>query len=84
MLGIVQRIQLLFIALCIVSNIVYKRWVDILIVGDVDLGSAFDARGGGEVLVALERLAMWTLCCRIPSADSIGLARFLSTEAIDY
>ena len=70
MLGIVQFIRVYFIAFRIVSDMVHKSWVGILIVGDVDLGSALNARGdggdGGEVLVALERLAMWTLCCCIP------------------
>ncbi len=70
MLGIVQFIRVHFIAFRIVSDMVHKSWVGILIVGDVDLGSALYARGDGgdrgEVLVALERLAMWTLCCCIP------------------
>ncbi len=63
MLGIVQFIRVHFIAFRIVSDMVHKSWVGILIVGDVDLGSALYARGDGgdrEVLVALERLAMWT------------------------
>lgn len=67
MLGAVQLIQFHPVALCIISDIVHICWVGILIVGDVDMGSALDAkRDGGEFLVALERLAMWTLCYCIP------------------
>ena len=48
----------------IVSNIVYRGWVGILIVEDAKMGSALDARrNGGEILVGLERVAMWTFCC---------------------
>ena len=37
-----------------VLDMVYKRWVGILVVGDVDMRSALDARGdGGEFLVGL-------------------------------
>lgn len=67
MLGIIQLIQVHSIALCIVSDIVHELRVDILIVCNVDMGSALDARGGGGIfLVALERLATRTLCCCIP------------------
>lgn len=68
--GTIQLIQIHAIALSIVSDMVHKRWVGIFIVGDLDMGSALDARGDGgdgrKFLVALERLAMWTLCCCVP------------------
>ncbi len=55
MLGIFPLIQVDFIAFCIVSDIVHRGWVDILIIGDVNKGSAFDARGaGGKILEGLE------------------------------
>ena len=44
MLGIFQVIQVYVIALRLVSDIVHKSWGGILIVGDVDLGSALDVR----------------------------------------
>lgn len=57
MFGIVQLIRVHSMVLCIVSDIGHKRWVGILIVRNVDMGSALDARGDrGGFLAALERL----------------------------
>lgn len=54
-LGIVQLIQAQSMALCIVSNMVHMGWIGIFVIGDMDMGSALDARGdGGNILVALE------------------------------
>lgn len=84
MIGFSQLIQVHSIALCIALGIIRKFWVGILIVCNVDMTSTLDTSGdGGEFLVGLERLAMWTLCCYIPRCDSLGLARFPSTEAIE-
>ena len=61
MLVVVQLIQAHCIAFCIVSNMVHKFWVGILIIGDVNVSSALDARGdGGEFLVGSGRMATWT------------------------
>lgn len=63
MLIIAPLIQAHSIAFCIVSNMVHKSWIGILIIGDVNISSALDARGdGGEFLVALGRMAIWTVC----------------------
>ena len=47
-LNIVQLIQANSIAFCIVSDMERRGWVGILIVGDVNMTSALDARRDGR------------------------------------